>query len=253
MNASPDAAVPHTHDAPPSQADSGRDASGRFTKGNPGGRGEPYYRRQAQLKRVMLETVTEDDVRSVMQVLLGLARGGDPAAIKLLLAYTVGKPCKEVDPDGADLHEWGLHRQTPRLGEVGGLMAEGIQTCEANRVARDVVPIVGACHLQTLSLHLRSGTDLDGEQVCTPPKAAPPAEPNGGKRPCGSARRMATGLQAADSMGDNGGSEGRAWNEMRHEDLADAVQTGEIDVNEVFLRSRGLGTSPRPPASPDSR
>ena len=40
---------------------------------------------------------------------------------------------------------------------------------------------------------------------------------------------------------------------MRVEDLADAVQTGEIDLNEVFLRSRGLGTSPNPPAGPDPR
>src|SRR5262249_61920857 len=104
---------PQTCEATPTATD--RDAIGRFAKGNPGGPGNQYYRRQAQLKRLLLESVTDEDVLSVMQVLLGLARGGDLAAIKLFLEYSVGKPSKEVDPDREELHEWGLQRQTPRL------------------------------------------------------------------------------------------------------------------------------------------
>jgi hypothetical protein len=54
------------------------------------------------------------DILSVLRVLLGLARSGDLAAIKLFLEYTVGKPSAAVDPDQVDLHEWQLQRQTPR-------------------------------------------------------------------------------------------------------------------------------------------
>jgi hypothetical protein len=249
MNASPDATAPHTPPQTPApQAETGRVAAGRFAKGNPGGPGNPYYRRQAQLKRVLLDAITDDEVRSVLQVLLGLARGGDLAAVKLYLQYAVGN----VDPDRADLHEWQLHQQTPRLPQVGELMAQGIETGEANRVARDVVPIVGACHLQTISQHLRSGTDLNGHRIA-PSLEETAAATDGGKRPSASAQRMSAGVRASDLTGDNGEDEERAWSEMLDEDLADAVQTGEIDLNEVFLRSHGLGPKPGSPADDELR
>src|SRR5689334_4080008 len=98
MHAAPSTPTANTS-FPDAPTDTGRDSQGRFAKGNPGGPGNPYYRRQAELKRLLLESVTDADVQSVMQVLLSLARGGDLAAIKLFLEYTVGKPAKEVDPD----------------------------------------------------------------------------------------------------------------------------------------------------------
>jgi hypothetical protein len=237
--------------APTPNGDNGRDANGRFARGNPGGPGNPYYRRQAELKRMMLESVTDVDVLSVLRVLLGLARTGDLAAIKLFLEYTVGKPSKEVDPDKADLHEWGLHRQTPRLPQVGELMAEGIETREANRVARDVVPIVGACHLKTISQHLRSGTDLDGEQVCPPlEEVHPAAATNGGKRPSASARRMAAGVRAAEETGDNGGPP--SLNELFAE-VVRAVHSVENGPEQVFACLRDAEADLNQRAEPDSR
>jgi hypothetical protein len=251
MIASPHATAPPPQpDAPPT----GRDSQGRFTEGNPGGPGNPYYRRQAHLKRRMLESVTDADVQSVMQMLLGLARSGDLAAIKLFLEYTVGKPGKEVDPDREELHEWQLQRQTPRLQEVLETMTYSIETPTANQVARDMIPLVGDCHLKTVSQHIRNGTDYDGTQIAPPlEEMLPGADGNGGKRPGASARRMAAGVRPTDQTGDIGADEAHARNEMRDEDLAEAVQTGEIDLNEVFLRSRGLGTRPDRPAAPDPR
>jgi hypothetical protein len=252
MNASPHVTAPHHQpDAPTPDADTGRDSQGRFTRGNPGGPGNPYYRRQAQLKRLLLESVTDTDVLSVMQVLLGLARGGDLAAIKLFLEYTVGKPSKEVDPDKAELHEWQLQRQTPRLQEVLETMTYSIETPTANQVVREMIPLVGDCHLKTVSKHIRDGTDYEGHQIAPPlEETLPPPDTNGGKRPGAAARRMAAGVRSTVQTGDNGADEAGDWNEMRDEDLAEAVQTGEIDLNEVFLRSRGLGARPR---GPDSR
>jgi hypothetical protein len=248
MNAPPHAAAPQSSpDATPLQADSGRDTQGRFALGNPGGPGNPYYRRQARLKRMMLDSVTEEDVQSVMGVLLGLARSGDLAAIKLFLEYTVGKPAKEVDPDKAELHEWQQHRQTPRLQEVLETMSYSIETPAANQVARDVIPIVGGCHLKTVSKHIRDGTDYDGHQIAPPLEATlPAADCNGGKRPGFSARRMAAGVYATDQTGDIGAYVEATWNERLEEEMARAVQTGDIGALMAHFRAR-----PHHDVSPD--
>jgi hypothetical protein len=256
MNASPHATAPHSHpDAPPLQADTGRAADGRFARGNPGGPGNPYYRRQAELKRQMLAHVSDVDVMSVMRVLLGLARSGDLAAIKLFLEYTVGKPSKEVDPDKEELHEWQLQQQTPRLQEVLEVMTHGIETPTANQVTRDMIPIVGDCHLKTVSKHIRDGTDYDGTQIAPPleeilPEEAPPADRNGSKRPSASARCMAVGVQPADQTGDNG--EGPTLAEMLAE-VVRAVHTVENGPERAtrswWPRDVALDRS----AAPDSR
>jgi hypothetical protein len=252
MNTSPHATASHQHpDAPPSHAASGRDSQGRFTTGNPGGPGNPYYRRQAELKRQMLAHVTDVDVMSVMRVLLGLARSGDLAAIKLFLEYTVGKPTKEVDPDQVDLHEWQLQQQTPRLGQVGELMSQGIETERANQVAREVVPIVGAWHLQTISQHLRAGTDAEGSQVAPPlEEVAPAADRNGGKRNGTSARCMAAGVPPAVATGDNGAKP--TFAEMFAQ-VVRAVHSVENGPERALRCLRDSQRGADQPADPDSR
>jgi hypothetical protein len=225
----------------------GRDATGRFAPGNPGGPGNPYYRRQAQLKRLLLESVSEEDMQSVLQVLLGLAKSGDLAAIKLFLEYTVGKPAKDVDPDKEELHEWQLQQQTPRLEQVMDVMAHSIETPRANQATRDMVAIVGDCHLQALGKHLRDGTNYDGRQIAPPLEPTlPGADPNGGKRPSAAARRMAAGVLPTVPTGDNRGDTVAAWNDRLDTELARAVQTGDIGAILAHLRSRPHGS-----ASPD--
>jgi hypothetical protein len=251
MNDSPAATAPHSqHDTPPT----GRDATGRFAPGNPGGPGNPYYRRQARLKRLMLESVSDADVQSVMQVLLGLARGGDLAAIKLFLEYTVGKPVKEVDPDREELHEWGLQRQTPRLQEVLETMTYSIETPTANQVTRDMIPLVGDCHLKTVGKHLRDGTYYDGHQIAPPLEdTLPGTDRNGGKRPGTSARCMAAGVRPAVPTGDIGADDQAGWNDRLEEEMVRAVQTGDIGALLAHFRSRPHdGASPAEGARPGS-
>jgi hypothetical protein len=245
MNASPNADTQQTPVSLPPQTEGGRDANGRFAQGNPGGPGNPYYRRQAQLKRILLASVTEEDIQSVMQVLVGLARGGDLAAIKQFLEYVVGKPAKEVDPDREELHEWQLQQQTPRLEQVMDVMAHSIAAPRANEVTRDMVAIVGDCHLQTLGQHLRDGTDYVGRPIAPPLGTPPlPTDPNGGKRPGASARRMAAAVPRAVRTGDIG-EETTAWHDRLDEEMARAVQTGDIGALMAHFRSRPpRGTSP---------
>ena len=70
----------------------GRDASGKFTTGNKLGRGNPYAAHVARLRSALMEAVTEDDIRSIAETLVGLARGGDITATKELLLRTLGRP-----------------------------------------------------------------------------------------------------------------------------------------------------------------
>ncbi len=70
----------------------GRDARGRFTTGNPGGPGNPYARRVAELRSALLDAVTPEDVAALARALLAQAKGGDVAAARLVLSYAVGRP-----------------------------------------------------------------------------------------------------------------------------------------------------------------
>jgi hypothetical protein len=101
----------------------GRDAGGRFAQGNVGGPGNPFARRVAALRRALLRTVSEQDVQDLASRLLVSARGGDVAAMKLLLAYVLGRPAEVVDPDTLDVKEWQLYQQSlAPADEVHGLL-----------------------------------------------------------------------------------------------------------------------------------
>ena len=65
--------------------------SGRFAAGNPGGPGNPHAGQVAKLRAVLLDAVTEEDMRTVVGKLVEMAKGGDLKAIELLLNRTLGK------------------------------------------------------------------------------------------------------------------------------------------------------------------
>lgn len=84
----------------------GRDTSGRFTKGNPGGPGNPFARRVSQLRSLVVEVLTDEDLRAIVDKMIDDAKNGDKAAVKLLLSYAIGKPTVPVcQPDHVDTHE----------------------------------------------------------------------------------------------------------------------------------------------------
>src|SRR5262245_12781885 len=95
----------HANGTPsPTTADNdGRDgATGRFAAGNqlgrqfepgnPGGRGNPSFRRLAAARRAFLEVVGPDEVQALARRLYQDALAGDIDAARLVLAYAVGKP-----------------------------------------------------------------------------------------------------------------------------------------------------------------
>lgn len=76
-----------------------RDAQGRFVVGNPGGPGNPYAKRTAELRAALIAAVAPDDVEAVVKTLITLGKGGDVAAARLLLSYAAGRPVNAVDDE----------------------------------------------------------------------------------------------------------------------------------------------------------
>jgi hypothetical protein len=99
----------------------GRGADGRFTKGWKGGPGNPFARRVAALRSVLLDVVDEAQLRKIACRLAVMAELGDVAAAKLVFLYTLGKPAPAVDPDRLDLP--GGPRPTPVLPDLEALRA----------------------------------------------------------------------------------------------------------------------------------
>src|SRR6516162_3377806 len=117
-----------------------RDARGRFSRGNKAGSGNPYARRVAMLRRAMLSIVKPNDLQTIIVKLILLACGGDVAAARLVLQYTLGKPTESVDPDTLDLQEVELAKQRlafrPELPEI----LAGLPPRVACEMAREMVP-----------------------------------------------------------------------------------------------------------------
>lgn len=70
----------------------GRDAKGRFAKGNAGGPGNPLGGKVARLRSALISAVTEEDVQAIATRLVASAREGDLAATRELLLRTLGRP-----------------------------------------------------------------------------------------------------------------------------------------------------------------
>ncbi len=69
----------------------GRGAGGRFTKGNPGGPGNPYVRRVANIRSVLMSAVSDDDLRAIVSTLVEKAKAGDVMAAREVLDRMLGK------------------------------------------------------------------------------------------------------------------------------------------------------------------
>jgi len=110
------------------EATNGRDSNGRFAPGNKLGPGNPFARRVAALRKALLSSVTDEDMKAMVQVLKDRAKEGDVAAIKLLFQYTLGKPTATPDPDRLDQDEWSNMQEKSRgwaefAAVVGGVPA----------------------------------------------------------------------------------------------------------------------------------
>ena len=79
-------------DQPSDPRGNGRGANGKFLPGNKCGRGSPLAGMASKLRAAMLKAVKVGDVKSIIGAMIAKAQGGDVAAAKLVLQYTMGEP-----------------------------------------------------------------------------------------------------------------------------------------------------------------
>ena len=140
----------------PQDADSGRDPNGRFAPGNVGGPGNPFARRVAELRQIMLDCVTDKEMEIIVGELMVQAQAGKLAAIKLLFQYVLGKPAAIVEPDTLDLQEWEQYRRAPEPAAVKEVLAARMPADFACNVLRSTLPYVGNSLAEMLSESLLS-------------------------------------------------------------------------------------------------
>jgi hypothetical protein len=163
--------------APPNN---GRDAAGRFAKGNPGGPGNPHARHTAMLRKALAACISEDDVMDLGRSLYLAARNGDWVAAKLLLTYVIGKPAPPADPDTLEAHEWGVFKALPVNNEDVTALLGGLQAKLANQLARDALPLLEVEHAKLLAETLRTGKVPPLPPETPRPKEANPDRPTNG-------------------------------------------------------------------------
>ena len=84
----PDAATA----APIAPFGNGRDAGGRFGRGNAGGPGNPYARQVAELRAAIMRAVSAADIEAIVAKLVEQAKDGNLPAARELFERTLGKP-----------------------------------------------------------------------------------------------------------------------------------------------------------------
>ena len=129
----------------------GRDAQGRFTAGNKGGPGNPFARRGAELRKVLMETVTDEELRNVAGQLMVKAKFGDLAAIKLLFQYVLGKPAATVNPDTLDVEEFELFEQSPLHAAFTEIGRTRLPADMAVDLLRVMLPAIGQATKEMIS------------------------------------------------------------------------------------------------------
>jgi hypothetical protein len=128
----------------------GRNAQGRFAKGNRGGPGNPFARQTAGLRRALVNSVSRADIEAIGQRIVALAMDGDMAAAKLLFAYVIGKPADVVDPDTLDVQEWQTFCQKPVQPSAVTRLMDLWPAEMVCKVMRLVLPCVADNHAKQL-------------------------------------------------------------------------------------------------------
>ena len=177
MNTTQRNAAPLTSDAPTN----GHDANGRFSPGNAGGPGNPYARRVAELRKVILECVTDKEMEIIVGASMVQTKTGKLAAIKLLFQYLLGKPAPAVDPDTLDLQEVEQYSRAPQPAAVKDILGARLPADVACNLVRTVLPAVGRAQAELLAGTLL-GPDPDAEgydEEAVEPATHPAPSPNG--------------------------------------------------------------------------
>lgn len=90
----------------------GRDAIGRFAKGNQisKGYGRPSKQSEGAYLKALLDAVPPEVFAELVQAIAGQAADGDVPAFKVIAEYAIGKPMQHVEAQGSThpltMEEW---------------------------------------------------------------------------------------------------------------------------------------------------
>ncbi len=87
----------------PNGVNGGRDPSGRFSKGNRFGKGNPLAAEVFARRRAFLSVVNEATIKSIAREIVAAAKSGDLAAAKLILEWTIGRPAPLSEPHDGEM------------------------------------------------------------------------------------------------------------------------------------------------------
>jgi hypothetical protein len=126
------------------------------------------------MRKVLLECVTEDDLREIVAEVVEQAKEGDLGAAKLVLSYVVGKPTATVDPDRVDVEEFRLLQEETCSGAQFNNVLNGVPAGLACEVLEAVVPVQSLAQRQQFVEELMAEDeedDLDEDEQEQAPEA----------------------------------------------------------------------------------
>lgn len=83
--------------------ESGRKANGQFASGNASGRGGGGFAVKAlHFKSILMEAVTDEDMREIARVLIDGAKAGDKNLLPEFLNRLMGKPAQAIEVSGPE-------------------------------------------------------------------------------------------------------------------------------------------------------
>jgi hypothetical protein len=196
----------HEPNPPPEPAPTareGREANGRFTKGNRGGPGNPFARQTAAFRKHLLEAVTKEDMDAICTILIWRARGGSVPHIKLLFSYLIGKPTDVVNPDTLDRQEMEQYRQELGMEELVCAVGRALTPEVACTLVQAVRPVIMSHIGNALADQLLEGVPPEYLHPESDPSTGPndepaPPSPNGEIDAAEAARAVVTEVETSD-------------------------------------------------------
>jgi hypothetical protein len=155
----------------------GRDAGGHFARGNAGGPGNPHSRHCAYMLSILRSTIDDTKLKAVIQVLYERALEGDMGAIKLVLAYSIGKPAPAPNPDGIERDEWNRLEEASVQHKAVTDLLNSLPSPLASDLVRTTWQVKSGAFADNLARQLMpQGVAVDPVQAAQPEEKPIPAE-----------------------------------------------------------------------------
>ncbi|CAN5217750.1 hypothetical protein BH10PLA2_BH10PLA2_20340 [soil metagenome] len=149
----------------------GRDAGGRFPKGNAGGPGNPHARHCANMLTLFRSCIDAQRLEALIKVLYDKAYAGDLGAIKLIVSYSIGKPTHAPQPDGIEHDEWKRFQESAVRQQAITELLSTLPSNLVNDIVRTTWPAASISWAENLGRQLQGqATPADEGQVAAAPE-----------------------------------------------------------------------------------